>query len=143
MAWRSPDSRYRCPGLTGRPSPLESQVLICSFALALGLTWRDVRFAERTIRVQGQGVETTKGHRRVVPIGQALAHTLVRHRETVLAGAMTPFSRASFRRKPQSVCSPELLSGSAGRTLWYTISGAHSRCMRLRAVFPSLAFSVG
>ena len=36
-----------------------------------GLTWQDVRFAERTLRARGAGVETTKGHRRVVPRGQA------------------------------------------------------------------------
>lgn len=59
-------------------------------AEALSLTWQDIRFAERTIRVRGQGVETTKGHRRVVPMGQVLARTLAKHREAVPAGASNP-----------------------------------------------------
>lgn len=64
-------------------------------AEALSLTWQDGRFADRTIRVRGQGVETTKGHRCVVPMGQALARTLAKHREAVPAGVSDPvFPRA-------------------------------------------------
>jgi hypothetical protein len=56
---------------------------------------------------------------------------------------MTPSCRVPTRRKPLSDYSPELPSGSAGLTPWYTTSGARSRFMRSRAVFPLLAFSVG
>jgi hypothetical protein len=114
------------------------------FFSALGLTWQDVRFAKRTLRVRGQGVETTKRHRRVAPMGHALAGTLAEHRETVLdRGLTTLSSRAPSPRKPLSDCSVELLCDSAGRTLWYTISGAPSRVMCFGAVFLWLGFSGG
>jgi hypothetical protein len=56
-----------------------------------------------------------------------------------------PTPRSKHRRSGGvlSDCSPELLSGFAGRTLWYTISGAPLRFMHWRAVFPWLAFSGG
>ncbi|HEY7634857.1 MAG TPA: tyrosine-type recombinase/integrase [Gemmatimonadales bacterium] len=105
---------------------------------ALGLTWQDVRFAERTLRVRGQGVETTKGHRRVVPMGQALARALARHRESVLAGAHDPV----FPRPFSAQAAVRLLARVAERPL-YTISGGLSRFTRWRAVFRWLAFSGG
>jgi integrase len=83
-------------------------------AEALNLTWQDVRFAERTIRVRGQGVETTKGHRRVVPMGQALAGTLAKHRETVLAGANDPV----FPRPFAAQAAVRLLARVAKRLRW-------------------------
>jgi integrase len=83
-------------------------------AEALGLTWQDVRFADRTLRVRGQGVETTKGHRRVVPMGQALARTLAKHREAVLAGANDPV----FPRPHSAQAAVRLLARVAKRLRW-------------------------
>jgi integrase len=83
-------------------------------AEALGLTWQDVRFAERTLRIRGHGVETTKGHRRVVPMGRALARTLAKHRETVLAGANDPV----FPRPFSAQAAVRLLARVAKRLRW-------------------------
>ena len=83
-------------------------------AEALGLTWQDVRFAERTLRIRGHGVETTKGHRRVVPMGQALARTLAKHRECVLAAANDPV----FPRPFSAQAAVRLLARIAKRLRW-------------------------
>jgi integrase-like protein len=110
---------------------------------ALGLTWQDVRFAERTVRVRGHGVETTKGtgawcrwgrrwHARWPSIGRLSWR-----------GQMTLSSRAPYPRKLLSDCSPEWRNGSAGRIRWYTISAAPLRFMRWRAASPWPAFSGG
>jgi integrase len=103
-------------------------------AEALGLTWQDVQFAERTIRVRGQGVETTKGHRRVVPMGQALACTLARHRETVLAGANDPV----FPRPFSAQAAVRLLGRVAKRLRW-----PHTVVHDLRRTFAVHALASG
>jgi integrase len=101
---------------------------------ALGLTWQDVRFAERTLRVRGHGVETTKGHRRVVPMGQALARTLARHRETLLAGAHDPV----FPRPFTAQAAVRLLARVAKRLGW-----PHTVVHDLRRTFAVHALASG
>lgn len=101
---------------------------------ALGLTWQDVRFAERTLRVRGQGVETTKGHRRVVPMGQALARTLAKHRETLLAGAHDPV----FPRPFSAQAAVRLLARVAKRLRW-----PHTVVHDLRRTFAVHALASG
>jgi integrase len=59
-------------------------------------------------------VETTKGHRRVVPMGQALARTLAKHRETVLAGA----NDSVFPRPASAQTAVRLLARVAKRLRW-------------------------
>jgi integrase len=83
-------------------------------AEALALTWQEVRFADRALRVRGRGVETTKGHRRSVPMGQALARTLARHQERVPAGANDPF----FPRPYSKQAAVRLLARIAQRLAW-------------------------
>jgi integrase len=103
-------------------------------AEALSLTWQDVRFADRTIRVRGQGVETTKGHRRVVPMGQALARTLAKHREAVPAGATDPV----FPRPFASQAAVRLLARVAKRLRW-----PHTVVHDLRRTFAVHALASG
>jgi integrase len=55
-----------------------------------------VRFAGRTIIVRGGGVETTKGHKRRVPVSEGLAGVLAMHREAVPAGPQDYVSPAPF-----------------------------------------------
>jgi integrase len=61
-----------------------------------GLRWQDIRFAERAIIVRGGGVETTKGHKRRVPMNEGLARVLAQHRESVPAGPQEYVFRAPF-----------------------------------------------
>jgi integrase len=103
-------------------------------AEALDLTWQDVRFADRTIRVRGQGVETTKGHRRVVPMGQALARTLAKHREAVPAGANDPV----FPRPFAAQAAVRLLARVAKRLRW-----PHTVVHDLRRTFAVHALASG
>jgi len=86
-------------------------------AEALALTWQDVRFAERNLRVRGHGgVETTKHHRRTVPMGPTLARTLARHREAVPAGVNDD---PVFPRPPySSQAAVRLLARVAKRLGW-------------------------
>jgi len=49
-----------------------------------------VRFADRAIIVRGSGVETTKSHKRRVPMPEGLARALAAHREAVPAGPQEP-----------------------------------------------------
>jgi integrase len=103
-------------------------------AEALNLSWQDVRFADRTIRVRGQGVETTKGHRRVVPMGQALARALAKHREAVLAGATDPV----FPRPFAAQAAVRMLARVAKRLRW-----PHTVVHDLRRTFAVHALASG
>jgi integrase len=103
-------------------------------AEALNLSWQDVRFADRTIRVRGQGVETTKGHRRVVPMGQALARTLAKHREAVPAGA----TDRVFPRPFAAQAAVRLLARVAKRLEW-----PHTVVHDLRRTFAVHALASG
>ena len=103
-------------------------------AEALGLRWQDVRFAERTLRVRGQGVETTKVHRRVVPMGRALARTLAKHRETVLAGTNDPV----FPRPFSAQAAVRLLARIGKRLRW-----PHTAVHDLRRTFAVHALASG
>jgi hypothetical protein len=76
-------------------------------------------------------------------MGQALAPTLARHRETCRRGAMIPYFRAPFPPRLLSDCSRALLSGFGGRIQLYTTCAELSPFMRSGAAFPWLAFSAG
>jgi integrase len=103
-------------------------------AEALALTWQAIRFADRTLHVRRRGIETTKGHRRSVPMGQALARTLARHREGAPAGANDPV----FPRPYSKQAAVRLLARIAKRLAW-----PHTVVHDLRRTFAVHALASG
>ncbi len=79
-----------------------------------GLRWQDVRFADRTIIVRGSGVETTKGHKRRVPMPEGLARALAAHREAVSAGPQ----EAVFPKPFTYQAAERAFARAVGRLAW-------------------------